>query len=73
MTIDTQEALTQRLASLDQNGLELLTARSPDSLIKRIVEVACHQVSAEYSFMTVEGDEEIPNRSFLTESPKKNS
>jgi len=62
MIIDTQEALTQRLASLDQTGLELLTARSPDSLIKRIVEVACRQVSAGYSFMMVKGDEESPEQ-----------
>jgi two-component system sensor histidine kinase DevS len=62
MTIDTQEALEQRLANLDQTGLELLTARSPDSLIKRIVEVACLQVNAGYSFMTVKGDEENPEQ-----------
>jgi hypothetical protein len=62
MTIDTQEALEQRLANLDQTGLELLTARSPDSLIKRIVEVACRQVNAGYTFMTVKGDEENPEQ-----------
>ncbi len=71
MTIDTQEALAQRLASLDQTGLELLTARSPDSLIKRIVEVACRQVSAGYSFMTVKGDEDNPEQVIPYGIPKK--
>lgn len=71
MTIDTQEALEQRLANLDQTGLELLTARSPDSLIKRIVEVACLQVNAGYSFMTVKGDEENPEQVISSGISKK--
>ena len=62
MTKNAQDALVERLASLDQTGLELLTARSPDSLLKRIVEVACRQVEAGYAFMNLSGEDDKPEQ-----------
>lgn len=56
MTIQTREPLKQRLSDLDKAGLELLTAKSIDSLLKQIVEVSCHQLEASFAFMNVRGD-----------------
>ena len=42
---------------MDKSGLELLTARSTDTLFKKIVEVACRQLDASYAFMNVRGDD----------------
>ena len=57
MTIQTQEPLSVRLTSLDKAGLELLTARSTETLLKKIVEVACRQVGSAYAFMNIRGDD----------------
>ena len=62
MTRNSPDALVERLASLDQTGLELLTARSPDSLLKRIVEVACRQVEAGYALMILSGEDDKPEQ-----------
>ncbi len=57
MTIQTSDTLSTRLTEIDKSGLELLTARSTDTLFKKIVEVACRQLDASYAFMNVRGDD----------------
>ena len=57
MTIQTIDPLATRMTELDKSGLELLTARSTDTLFKKIVEVACRQLDASYAFMNVRGDD----------------
>lgn len=60
--------LEERLAALHLASLELVQDSSLDSLLKRIIHIACQQVGASYAAIGVKGDNGQPER-YITVGP----